>query len=538
MSSNTFGSFNRVLIFFLLILLILTVIGSLLIGRLNHKNVPSEDIFSIVRDSVKVTTYDASRAMNGYTLFDIRINNVSTEKNLNYITVFIDMEGNILNFIEGCGCDVEFINSTTVMYIESDNVIFYNIDTNKTETISIGKVPHHDIEYNPLTNEFLVLTYEDYGEFDGIPIRYDSIYRIDRTGDVLWYWNGSVHFSFDTKFSKGEPLRGVYDWLHGNTIFWDIEQDCIYYNARHVDTFFKIDLNTGNIVWGIGRMGNMTCITANGSVYDTLFYHAHAVERISEKRFILFDNDYYNLTAQDFKTRIGTSRMLEIEVDETTHTASEIWSWKGEGAEYYSIPWGDADRLPNGNTLGVFGWSDPDTNPMHVTEVTHDGDIVWEVIPINNDNYFYTSYRAERFFNKPLIIPVIDPVAIKNDGNVFIEFKTWNTFKQRYHSNATAKILEGTTVLAEKNFQFLPYWQETSVSFNISDLSPRSHTLNIEVTNSDGIITTESITITNQEKGIISETQVKTEGFESLITSIGFMPFVLVVIYSRNSSKS
>ena len=31
------------------------------------------------------------------------------------------------------------------------------------------------------------------------------------------------------------------DWMHGNTLFWDFEDDMIYYNSRSLDSFYKID---------------------------------------------------------------------------------------------------------------------------------------------------------------------------------------------------------------------------------------------------------------------------------------------------------
>ena len=52
---------------------------------------------------------------------------------------------------------------------------------------------------------------------------------------------------------------------------------------------------------------------------------------------------------------LGYSRLIEFEIDEVNETIKEIWSWAPSNQSYYfPESGGDADRLPNGNTLGIF----------------------------------------------------------------------------------------------------------------------------------------------------------------------------------------
>ncbi len=44
--------------------------------------------------------------------------------------------------------------------------------------------------------------------------------------------------------------------MHANAIFWDYPNDVIYMSARGLDTIYKIDKKTGDVIWGLGRLGN------------------------------------------------------------------------------------------------------------------------------------------------------------------------------------------------------------------------------------------------------------------------------------------
>ena len=66
--------------------------------------------------------------------------------------------------------------------------------------------------------------------------------------------------------------------------------------------------------------------------------------------FIMFDNDYDNVT----NPNDCHSRLLEVTLNETSMTAKETWSWEAP-TSYWSLFWGNAIVLPNGDIMGVFG---------------------------------------------------------------------------------------------------------------------------------------------------------------------------------------
>jgi len=92
-----------------------------------------------------------------------------------------------------------------------------------------------------------------------------------------------------------------------------------------------------------------------------------------------------------------------------------IWSHWDEKVSH------DADRLPNGNTIYVFGDSDR-IGDAQVKEVDPEGRLVW-------------SWRADSYFNTPEYKDIYD--------------KGWT------HTNAVTRLANGNTLISPKNFNCL-----------------------------------------------------------------------------------
>ncbi len=92
-----------------------------------------------------------------------------------------------------------------------------------------------------------------------------------------------------------------------------------------------------------------------------------------------------------------------------------VWSYMDSKVSH------DADRLPNGNTLVVFGGGDGISDPQ-VKEINSKGEIVW-------------AWYARDHFNKP---PYKD---IYEEG--------WT------HTNATSRLANGNTLISPRNFNFV-----------------------------------------------------------------------------------
>ena len=249
----------------------------------------------------------------------------------------------------------KYINSDTVVFQGEPGTTthFWNLDTNQTTDFPNVNDYHHDIDYDPVTGNFLVL--RNYvRNVNGDNVLYDMIVELNATGGVLWTWDTYNYFplSWTDPYNVTETYNGetVIDFTHSNAIQWDYDENIVYLNVRHLDTFFKINMTTGNIIWGCGLHGNFTLLNAGGEKVTSLWYHSHDTEEIAPDVFLMFDNDYHNQT----NVNDAHSRMLEITLNEKTMTAQETWSWEAP-EEYWSPYFGEVDTLPNGDCIGTFG---------------------------------------------------------------------------------------------------------------------------------------------------------------------------------------
>lgn len=467
-------------------------------------NIPGKvvDTRDNLESVLSITHHDPSKAQEGLTIFTIwRITHHAPELHLiDAMIVITDMEGNVeemLTFpIEDkpelgiLPMDPEFIDSTTFVCILGPNLILFNNQIEVTEVLPIPS-GHHDVEYNPITDTFLTVHFTQYGYFQDEPLLFDDIREYNRFGAEVWYWNSSDHIPFNKTYFTKEMFYNTYQWTHANTIFWDIEDHAIYYNCRHLDTFYKIDYPSGEILWAAGKMGNLKLFDIRGKAKESLFYHSHAVEVIGPNRFIIFDNDYFNTTRDNPQEAQGISRILEVIVNEETMTMNETWSWSGP-SEYFGDVWGDADRLPNGNRLGTFGVP---THPAYITEVNPEGTIVWE-LALEQEIWDYLGiYNADRFFEAPLIEINQTDYTQTEDKDLEIQVRTWDTFDTRLTREGLLTITEGREVIESVDFTFSPHWQETIVNASVSCTGEGERTLVLTITNEDDLSTSVTITI-------------------------------------------
>jgi hypothetical protein len=291
---------------------------------------------------------------------------------------------------------IKYMNQSTLMYqCEPENTThFWNLRTN--QTVDLPTVHgHHDIEYNPLTHTFVTLT-SYLRELDGKQVLMDEVVELDRAGNTLWGWDtyADGHFDLsdacqcnDTTTVNGVP---AIDLTHGNSVQWNIQENMIYFNMRHLSTFCKIDKATGKTVWCLGQHGDFTLLGANGTPVPSLWYDAHDVHEIRPDVFLMFDNEYNNTTlpcVPTFEQANSTSRILEVTVNEQNKTAWVSWSWEAPRL-YWSPYWGEADVLPNGDRIGTFGTEShylpgsgipsplPNSTGAFVAEVTPNGELV------------------------------------------------------------------------------------------------------------------------------------------------------------------
>jgi hypothetical protein len=451
----------------------------------------------------KITENLESSHTSGYTLFpcmEIIIANESTQTGAMGAgkVLIVDDQGKIVNQLDDSQHSVhKFINSTAVVMGGSDGwmeIWDFVTDTRVTLPVPAG---HHELDYNPITDTFMVLGTATSGEmWDGLPVIYDTICEYNWAGDLLWVWNATVHYPFNsttyTTVGQNYTFRGYADWMHANSFVWDKVENTIWLNVRNQNTLLKIDKNSGEIIWKAGQMGNFTVLDINGTEVNTIWHYPHSLEWIGNNHYILFDNGLFNPDVPTSMTRNGTgiSGFIEFEIDEENQELREVWSWYATNSSYYfSESGGDADRLPDGNTLGIFAnkalvLARPD--PVIFSEVTRDGTIAWELQILGGNGTYYWAHRVERFYADPLI-KVHNSTYDQATQSFTASISVWNCVKQMATSSGELSVLVNGNEFHNEAFEFQPQWLATNLSISLTNLPSNVISIDIIINNSDGI---------------------------------------------------
>ena len=235
---------------------------------------------------------------------------------------------------------------------------------------------HHDIRPWPDANTFIYLGVDP--DCEDEPSH--TIEIVDRaSNEITWTWRHCMHF---------EPQPPYRDWSHLNTVEPVPGENAVIISSRHQNSLFKVNVETDEIEWLLGhppRAYEPEDIPVIALPDEDQIWRQHAPEIQPNGNILIFDNGDGREDGRPF------SCLVELAIDESTLEAEVVWEWEHPD-EIYAPQWGDADRLPNGNTLGTFGRKDIDLDSRFV-EVTPDGDIVQEVVTPPERGI----YRADRF---------------------------------------------------------------------------------------------------------------------------------------------
>ena len=480
----------------------------------------------------------------GYTLFpcmEIIITNESAQTGSMGAGKFliVDDQGKIVNQLDDSQHSVhKFINSTAVMMGGSDGwmeIWDFVSDTRVTLPVPAG---HHELDYNPITDTFMVLRTATNGTWDGIPIIYDTIEEYNWDGDLLWQWDSRVHLPFNstlyTTICNNYTFRGYADWMHANSFVWDKVENTIWLNIRNQDTIMKIDKDTGEIIWRAGRNGNFTLLDINGTEIDSIWHYPHSLEWIGGNHYILFDNGLFDPEVPSSMTRNGTgiSGFVEFEIDEENQEIREVWEWHATNSSYYfSESGGDADRLPDGNTIGIFAnkalvLARPD--PVIFTEVTKDGEIAWELQIRGGNGTYYWAHRLERFYEAPLV-KIHESTYDQTTQSFTANISVWNCVKQMVASSGEMHVLVNGIDFYNESFEFQPQWIENTLEISVDNLPSNVNSIDIVIVNEDGI--------QNSVRVIGTESQSTDPVFYILAGTAVAIPVILVVLIRMGKIK-
>jgi len=219
-------------------------------------------------------------------------------------------------------------------------------------------------------------------------IVYDCIINIDGDYNELWKWRSIDHIeppACDLEYC---------DWTHANTVSMFKDKGVAYINSRNLSTYYKIDMDSGKIIWRLGENGDFKMLSDNP---DPWFKFAHDPEPSNKDAdtVLFYDNG---------SVERNRSRIIEYKLDTEKMTAEIIFEYDGSatGSEWFTEYGGDADRLGNGNIFVTAG--DASLNKeTKVFEITADGELVWEMVLEKHVDWQVNIYNSQKIETEKLL---------------------------------------------------------------------------------------------------------------------------------------
>ncbi len=288
--------------------------------------------------------------------------------------------------------------SNTYLSLYSPNLIYeINFDGDTLFKIDTkDNVLHHELtkdNYNnivALSYKYKIVDLTAYGGLANDSIKGDGIVVYDSLGNLLWEWNIFDHEDplsayEDRKMTlkrveksesdasrirkkKHDLLMTKDDWSHGNAIGISSDNNYIV-SFRSFDQLWKIDSQTGEILWKLGLNGE---IPMDPEAY---FYQQHAIHKIKGDTLLLFDNGHriYRMTSRALIFSMIEDKFSLIKA---VNLPRKLYSFK-QGSVYLM----DQNKLLFTSSVN---------SKILITDMN--GNILWN---LSSDHSFYRSYYLD-----------------------------------------------------------------------------------------------------------------------------------------------
>jgi Arylsulfotransferase (ASST) len=220
------------------------------------------------------------------------------------------------------------------------------------------------------------------GPKDGVAVQ-GIVQELDiETGKVLFEWQSIDYVGLDETYGKpGEDkdYPGI-DYFHINSI--DVDHDSnLLVSARKTSAVYKIDRNSGEIIWRLGGKKSDFEIGPGAS-----FAFQHDARRLPEGNISIFDNGT-TVFQKGFPKATEESRAIVLELDEERMRSSLVAEYTHPDKKEYADAAGNTQMLNNGDVF--VGWG----RALAISEFSKDGELLLD-LRLQPDN---RSYRAFRF---------------------------------------------------------------------------------------------------------------------------------------------
>lgn len=273
------------------------------------------------------------------------------------------------------------------------------LDSNFNEIDSVHCGNGYDVETNGhdfqmyADGHYFVQAFNDqtidmtaYGGYPDATVKGYILQELDTNKDVIFQWRSWDHFLY-TDANQWTPLTNAkVDYVHGNACSRDLDGNVII-SCRNMDEVTKINRQTGEIIWRLGGENNQfTFINDNIPQH---FSQQHDARRIANGNITLFNN------GNKLPPEISSAK--EYNLDEVNKVATLVWYYEHPDVgpnHVFGRASGNAQRLPNGNTMICWGTIYWNKNIPSMTEVDYNKNIVWEM---TFDTAGIKSYRTYKF---------------------------------------------------------------------------------------------------------------------------------------------
>ncbi len=247
---------------------------------------------------------------------------------------------------------------------------------------------HHDVEWHD--GEILGMIRTDVVDgastYDGFGLVQHDV----ETGEVTWTWD------LQTAWDRGQiaaddvvdPDNADDPW-HASSFASVTDElgDGILVTLLHSYQVWRVDRQTGDITWKLGRGGDFELLGPDGAPLDPdlAFSATHAVDVVGD-HVLLYDNGW--------EPDVSSAQAWVLDTE--AMTATQVFRY--EEFDWYEPVWGDADELPSGAMLIDMAHNEcKNGNPAHQGSLVEvdmaTGEVLWRADLLDP---MESSYRAQR----------------------------------------------------------------------------------------------------------------------------------------------
>ena len=245
---------------------------------------------------------------------------------------------------------------------EGRYLVRVSIDGSQVDTYQLPGAHHDFVE---LPDGTLGVIGSDRRDVEGHSVNGACIVEVSPEGTEEIVWTAWDVLEYN-------PDEVDHGWTHANALDYDEVEDAYYISIRNYNAIFKIDRASGDVLWMIG--GPLSDFSDGEGA--TEFWEGQHQFDVLDGSILVFDNQPVDAF---------TSRVVEYAFDPDDGSAELIWIYQPDPA-FYCYGLGDADRLPNGNTL--ITWS----TSAQLDEVDADGNLLWQLNSGMGAGFGYTTW--------------------------------------------------------------------------------------------------------------------------------------------------